>query len=99
MILTGKKFSKPEMSRVINGDIVLEDNPKAPEKFRLDHLLVETHPEFNRSTLQNFIRSGFVSINGVVVKKTNAKFTKPVDIVLKIPKEQKSSNFSEPEVI
>ena len=56
MIITGKKFSKPEMSRVINGDVVLENKDTQPEKFRLDHLLVEQHPEYNRSTLQKFIK-------------------------------------------
>ena len=32
MIRTGKKFSKPEMSRVINGDVVLDSGPEKPEK-------------------------------------------------------------------
>ena len=45
MIVTGKKFSKPAMSRVINGDVVLNAATEKPEKFRLDHLLVEQHPE------------------------------------------------------
>ena len=41
MIRTGKKFSKPEMSRVINGDTVLPEAEAAPEKVRLDILMKE----------------------------------------------------------
>ena len=45
MIITGKKFSKPTMSRVKNGDIVLPENEEKKERIRLDHLLIEQHPE------------------------------------------------------
>ena len=38
MIRTGKKFSKPEMSRVINGDVKLAEEAEKPEKIRLDIL-------------------------------------------------------------
>ena len=43
MIRTGKKFSKPEMSRVINGDTVLSEAEAAPEKVRLDILMKEIY--------------------------------------------------------
>lgn len=72
MIITGKKFSKPEMSRVKNGDIVMPEK-RVVEKERLDQILVKMHPEYNRSTLQNFIKSGYVKINGKVIKKPNAE--------------------------
>ncbi len=85
MIITGKKFSKPEMSRVINGDIVLDKEDKKPEKFRLDHLLVEQHPEYNRSSLQTFIESGFVTVDGNIAKKPNEKYEKSAKIVLNVP--------------
>ena len=55
MIRTGKKFSKPEMSRVINGDIKLVEKEVEPEKVRLDVLLAEIYKSYNRSTLQKFI--------------------------------------------
>lgn len=71
MIITGKKFSKPEMSRVKNGDVVLSSGENPIKRRRLDHILVEEHPEFNRSTLQNFIKSGYVTLNGEIVKKPN----------------------------
>lgn len=71
MIITGKKFSKPEMSRVKNGDVILANEEDPIKRRRLDHILVEEHPEFNRSTLQNFIKSGYVTLNGEIVKKPN----------------------------
>lgn len=85
MIVTGKKFSKPELSRVINGDTQLSTAEVGPEKFRLDHLLVEQHPEYNRSSLQTFIKSGFVTVNGIVVTKPNSKFEADAKIELNVP--------------
>lgn len=85
MIVTGKKFSKPELSRVINGDTQLSTTEVGPEKFRLDHLLVEQHPEYNRSSLQTFIKSGFVTVDGIVVTKPNSKFEADAKIELNVP--------------
>lgn len=85
MIRTGKKFSKPDLSRVINGDTVLPEDLKAEEKVRLDHLLVEQHPEYNRSSLQTFIKNGFVKVDGEVATKPNLKFLPDVKIELSVP--------------
>lgn len=85
MIITGKKFSKPELSRVINGDTELKSDLESPVKVRLDHLLVKQHPEYNRSSLQTFIKSGFVTVNQETVTKPNAKFLPDVNIELKVP--------------
>ena len=98
MIKTGKKFSKPEMSRVINGDVVLTDAPEAPEKKRLDHMMVEIFKSYNRSTLQKFIESGFVKVDGVVAKKPNQKFVEGAYIELDVPDELKNADI-EPDVI
>lgn len=87
MIITGKKFSKPELSRVINGDVELTTDQSAPEKFRLDHLLVANYPEYNRSSLQTFIKQGFVSVNGQIAKKANEKYDQTAKIVLNLPKD------------
>ena len=40
MLVTGKKFSKPELSRIINGDKRLAEEVEAIPKTRLDILLV-----------------------------------------------------------
>ena len=93
MIRTGKKFSKPAMSRVINGDTELSDAPDAPEKFRLDHLMMEIYKSYNRSSLQKFIENGFVTVDGKLVQKPNAKFEKGVKIDLKIPDIMKNEDL------
>ncbi len=97
MIRTGKKFSKPAMSRVINGDTILQKDPIAPEKIRLDILLVEQHPEYNRSSLQTFIKSGFVLVDGIVAQKPNQKYLPTAKITLNIPEIQ--HNHPNPETI
>ncbi len=89
MIITGKKFSKPELSRVINGDTILPDNSIEDNRKRLDHILVELHPEYNRSSLQNFIKAGYVTVNGEIVKKPNSKISTSDQIALNIPSSEK----------
>lgn len=98
MIRTGKKFSKPEMSRVINGDLELSEDVQAVEKVRLDLLMGEIFRSYNRSTLQKFIEYGFVTVDGKLVKKPNTKFERGVKIDLKIPDLMKNADLV-PEVI
>lgn len=99
MIRTGKKFSKPEMSRVINGDIVLDDNNDAgPEKIRLDVIMTEIFKSYNRSTLQKFIKDGFVKVDGETVTKPNTKITRDVMIDLQVPDKLKNADV-EPEIL
>lgn len=98
MIRTGKKFSKPAMSRVINGDTVLAEEVEKPEKVRLDILAKEIYKSYNRSTLQKFIESGFLTVDGEVIKKSNAKFERGVKLDLKVPEELRNAEI-EPEVI
>ena len=78
------------MSRVKNGDIVLPENEKPKERIRLDVLLTEKYPEYNRSTLQNFIKSGYVKVDGKVVKKPNYEIIKESNpkISLSVPEKQ-----------
>ncbi len=89
MIITGKKFSKPDLSRVINGDTMLENEEEKVEKQRLDLLLVQQHPEYNRASLQNFIKSGFVKVNGMVATKPNTKVEPAAKIDLNVPPRDK----------
>ena len=98
MIITGKKFSKPAMSRVINGDTRLAEAPVKPEKRRIDTMMTEIYKSYNRSTLQKFIENGFVTVDGVLVKKPNQKFEDGVKIELKIPEELKNADVK-PEII
>lgn len=93
MIRTGKKFSKPAMSRVVNGDTVLPEEPEKPEKIRLDVLMVEKYKSYNRSTLQKFIKNGFVKVDGEKVLKANLKFLKEAKIELSVPQELKNSDL------
>lgn len=98
MIRTGKKFSKPEMSRVINGDKQLASESEKVEKVRLDLMMSEIYRSYNRSTLQKFIEYGFVTVDGKMVKKPNQKFEPGVKIDLKIPDIMKNADLV-PEVI
>lgn len=81
------------MSRVINGDVILDDGPEKVEKYRLDHLLVEKYQSYNRASLQKFIEAGFVTVDGTIVTKSNAKFEKSVNLNLNVPEEQKNSDL------
>lgn len=98
MIRIGKKFSKPTMSRVVNGDIKLDGEEEQEEKVRLDLLAVKQFPEYNRSTLQKFISQGFLTVDGEVVKKSNLKFPEEAKLKLSVPATQKNSDLI-PEVI
>ena len=99
MIRTGKKFSKPAMSRVINGDTVLtEEAAEKPEKVRLDILAKEIYKSYNRSTLQKFIESGYLTVDGEVCRKSNARFERGVKLDLVVPEEMRNAEV-EPEVI
>lgn len=108
MIRTGKKYSKPNLSRVINGDTILTTEELGPEKQRLDVLMASIYRSYNRSTLQKFIKNGYVTVNGEVVTKPNQQVIVPKDeggklddevrIVLKVPETQKNADII-PEVI
>ena len=93
MIITGKKFSKPRLSRVINGDDELKATPAEAPKTRLDLLLVDKYKSYNRSSLQKFIESGFVKVDGEIVTKSNAKFTDDVKLELNVPETLKNSDL------
>ena len=66
-----KKFSKPLLSRLINGDISPTTTPDKPQTTRLDLYLVEKYPNYNRNTLKKFIKDGSVTVNGEVITKPN----------------------------
>ncbi len=98
MIRTGKKFSKPEMSRVINGDTILPEDEKPVEKIRLDIMMREIYRSYNRSTLQKFIENGYVTVDGEVVTKPNTKITRDVKLDLRVPEELKNADVT-PDIV
>jgi len=75
-----KKFSKPHLSRIINGDIVLPEMPEATPKTRLDTALGAKYPDYNRSTIQKYIKAGQVTINDNVITKSNTPITEVDDL-------------------
>ena len=85
MIVTGKKFSKPSLSRVINGDTEIPETPATTPKVRLDHLLMQRYPDHNRARLQVFIKSGFVTVDGKVADKPGMHVSEDAQIELNIP--------------
>lgn len=94
MIRTGKKFSKPEMSRVINGDTILPEEEEKPELIRLDVMMAGIYKSYNRSTLAKFIKNGFVEVDDAPVEKPNAKFPMGVKIDLKVPEVLKNADVN-----
>lgn len=124
MIITGKKFSKPKLSRVINGDdapatgtmptasarstagttstagatsIAGTASATPAAKTRLDHLLVAKYSEYNRSSLQKFIKAGLVKVDGKVVKKPNTLLADDAKIELTPPTATRT--FAQPPVL
>ena len=98
MIRTGKKFSKPEMSRVINGDTVLPEEDERAEKVRLDVMAKEIYKSYNRSTLQKFIEAGYMKVDGEVVRKPNTRLEPGAKLELIVPEELKNADVK-PEVL
>lgn len=89
MIITGKKFSKPELSRVINGDAKPPEATEKPAKTRLDRFLTEKHQSYNRSTIQRFIRQGYVTVDGETITKPNYLLLESQTAVLSVPEAEK----------
>lgn len=81
------------MSRVINGDKKIDELEIAPEKVRLDHLMMDIYKSYNRASLQKFIENGFVTVDGVLATKPNQKFLPGVKIDLKIPDIMKNADL------
>ena len=84
-----KKFSKPELSRKINGDIPF-DTPKnqQPEdnSERLDIALLNFYPRYSRGELQKFIKLGHVKVNGEVQTVASTPVTEDDELLLEEPK-------------
>jgi len=84
-----KKFSKPELSRKINGDIPFDNGQDAEErpKTRLDVATLERYPHYSRSTIQKFIKDGRVKVNNDIINKPNFVIDEACDIELTPPEQ------------
>jgi 23S rRNA pseudouridine1911/1915/1917 synthase len=56
-----------------------------PNKGRLDIELTTRYPEFTRSTIQKYIKAGYVQVNGEVVEKTKFEVTDLDEIAIAPP--------------
>ena len=83
-----KKFSKPELSRKINGDIPFDEpkNQKAETNTeRLDIALLNFYP-YTRGELQKFIKLGLVKVNGKVQTVASTPVAEKDELILEEPK-------------
>jgi 23S rRNA pseudouridine1911/1915/1917 synthase len=65
---------------------------------RLDHELVDRHPDLSRSTIQKYIKAGYVSVNGEVVTKVKTDVA-PADDIAMTPPEKPSYDAQELPII
>lgn len=52
---------------------------------RLDKLLMGRYPDFSRSRIEGLVKSGFVTVNGVVAEKAGLKVSETDNIEVEIP--------------
>lgn len=86
-----KKFSKPELSRKINGDIPFDDansGAKPVETTRLDVVVQNDNPRYSRATIQKFIKAGYVTIDGAVANKPNTPVEDGAEVILTVPAQE-----------
>lgn len=84
----GKKFSKPELSRKINGDIPFDAPKNIKEddhKIRLDIALANQFPRYSRATIQKFIKSGYARVNGGMEIHPRTLIEEDAELSLDIP--------------
>ena len=65
-------------------------------KIRLDQELVRRYPEFSRSTMQKYIKSGYVLLNGEVATSTKQDVTENDEIALVPPERADTSALELP---
>ncbi len=69
-----------------------EDVPKV----RLDVELVRRHPDLSRSTLQKYVKSGFVTVNGEVVTQAKSDVLQSDEIAMIIPQKESHEELELP---
>lgn len=83
---SNKAYGMPHLGK----DIYLFE--KVVHKTRLDQELVTRHPEISRSTLQKYIKSGYVTVNGTVITRSKQEVTETDDIALTPPEKTDTSD-------
>lgn len=89
---SNKAYGMPHMGK----DVYLLT--KHVKKIRLDHEVVRRYPEFSRSTVQKYIKSGYVKLNGVVATTSKQDVTENDDIAL-VPPERTDTSDKELPII
>ncbi len=83
-----KKFSKPELSRKINGDIPSDLKTPAADTvptIRFDMAILEQYPRYSRATIQKFIKDGRAKAAGQVILKPNYIIDENTEVELDEP--------------
>jgi len=68
----------------------------APSKIRLDKEMARRYPEFSRSTIQKYIKAGYVKVNGVAAPSAKYEVTDFADISLTPPEKLDTSELELP---
>lgn len=86
MLKTGKKFSKPMLSRLINGDLSSDSLAREElPRLRADQILTKIYPEYKRATLQKFIKAGYVSLDGIIIARASTLLPEDSKLALNLP--------------
>lgn len=85
-----KAYGMPHLGK----DIYLYE--KAITKTRLDQELVQRHPDLSRNTIQKYIKTGLVTVNGTIVTKPKHDVIETDDIALTPPEKQDTSDQALP---
>lgn len=65
---------------------------KTIKKTRLDQEVVRRYPEFSRSTIQKYIKAGYVTVNGAMIDIPKHDVTETDDISLSLPAKRDTSS-------
>ncbi len=59
-----------------------------PSKVRLDRELAVRYPELSRSTIQKYIKAGYVMVDGMVITKPSVDSSNVAEIALQLPEKE-----------
>lgn len=63
-----------------------------PSKVRLDKELSERYPQLSRSTIQKYIKAGYVTVDGEVITKSSTDISNVAEIALTMPEKEDHSD-------